>query len=130
VTSHTLGSVALAVLLALAGCSSGAPSGSPASSSQANTLSPKEAVAKAALLLDVRTSEEFASGHLEGAENIPVDQVDSKVDAIASKLGGDKTKSVVVYCASGGRAGTAKGKLEKAGFTNVMNAGGYKDLKP
>ncbi len=98
-------------------------------SQSASSVSPKEAVAKAALVLDVRTPEEFAGGHLDKAENIPVDQVDTQIDAIAAKVGGDKSKPIAVYCAAGGRAAKAKTALEKAGFTNVTNAGGYKDLK-
>lgn len=112
-------------------CSSNkAEDGAPKSGgSAAAAETPKEAVAKAALVLDVRTPEEFAGGHLDRAENIPVDEVESKIEAIKAKLGGDTSKPVAVYCAAGGRAGKAKAMLEKAGFTHVTNAGGYKDLK-
>ncbi len=114
---------ALLLPLPLSGCES-----KPSQNASAS-VSPKEAVAKASLVLDVRTPEEFAGGHLDKAENIPVDQVDAQLDAIAAKVGGDKSKPIAVYCAAGGRAAKAKTALEKAGFTNVTNAGGYKDLK-
>jgi rhodanese-related sulfurtransferase len=60
-----------------------------------------------ATLLDVRTPAEFASGHLRGAVNIPVDQVQARVDEL-----GDR---VVVYCRSGARAGRAAQALRGAG---------------
>lgn len=117
---------------ALAACSAGEGAGSsaaPSGTAAAKAETPKEAVANAALVLDVRTPEEFAGGHLDRAENIPVDEVESKIDAIKAKVGGDTSKPIAVYCAAGGRAGKAKTMLEKAGFTHVTNAGGYKDLK-
>jgi phage shock protein E len=118
------------------GCASPAPSGSgPASGTGSASVAPsppvsgKDAVANAALVLDVRSPDEFASGHLARAENVPVDELPARIDAIAAKLGGDKSKPVAVYCARGGRAGKAKTALEQAGFTNVTNAGGYDALK-
>lgn len=125
---NNITSLVLATAIALAGCSSDG-AGSPSQSAKAGAASPKRDVTDAALVLDVRTPEEFASGHLDRAENIPVDEVEAQVDAIASKVGGDKTKPIAVYCASGARSARAKAMLEKAGFTKVTNAGGYKELK-
>lgn len=76
-----------------------------------------------ALVVDVRTPAEFASGHHPRAVNIPVDQVESRVNEF-----GDKSKPVVVYCASGSRSSYAKRTLESLGYTSVTNAGGYRDL--
>lgn len=76
-----------------------------------------------ALVVDVRTPGEFASGHHPRAVNIPVDEVDSRIAEF-----GDKAKPVVVYCQSGNRSGRAKRMLEAAGFTSVTNAGGFRDL--
>lgn len=122
-----------AAALIAAGCASAThePTGTTTNAAPAASTSttPRDAIAAAALVLDVRSKEEFDGGHLVNAENIPVDEVESKVDAIASRVGGDKTKPIAVYCASGGRAGRAKAALEKAGFTHVTNAGGYADLK-
>ena len=128
-----LSSLSMTVAL---GCASPSPS-EPALTSVASSASVaanppasgKDAVAHAALVLDVRSPEEFASGHLDRAENVPVDAVPGNIDAIAAMLGGDKSKPVAVYCARGGRAATAKTALERAGFTNVTNAGGYDALK-
>lgn len=80
----------------------------------------RELVSAGALLVDVRTPQEFASGHVDGATNIPV----SELTARAAELGGDRARPVVVYCASGMRSASAKGKLKKLGFANVHDLGG------
>jgi phage shock protein E len=71
------------------------------------------------VILDVRTPGEFAGGHLEGAINLPVDQIGS-----AAKVLSDKSTPVVVYCASGGRSRSARIALMAAGHTQVDDAGG------
>ncbi|HMV34583.1 MAG TPA: rhodanese-like domain-containing protein, partial [Turneriella sp.] len=76
-----------------------------------------------ATVVDVRTPGEFASGHHPRAVNIPVDQVQSRIAEF-----GDKSKPVVVYCASGNRSGRAKQILQSAGYKDVTNAGGFSDL--
>jgi rhodanese-related sulfurtransferase len=68
----------------------------------------------ALFVLDVRSPEEFAAGHVPGAVNIPHDQVASRLAEIP------KDKEVVLYCRSGRRAGLAAETLE---------ANGYKDLR-
>lgn len=86
----------------------------------------KEAVSQQNdVLLDVRTAEEFAAGHLKNAINIPHDEISDKISDHVT----DKNAKIVVYCKSGGRAAKAKGKLDKLGFKDVTNAGGYDDLK-
>lgn len=77
-----------------------------------------------ALLLDVRTPQEFALGHIEGARNIPHEQVKTRIDEIR-KLAGDG--AIVVYCRSGRRSGIAKEALVDAGITQVTNLGGMDD---
>ena len=77
-------------------------------------------------LIDVRSQKEWDDeGHLENAILIPHNEI---VDRIA-EVTEDKSSKLVLYCRSGGRAGRAKAALEKLGFTNVENAGGYQDLK-
>lgn len=73
-----------------------------------------------ALLLDVRTPEEFAEGHVDGATNLPVQVLESKLSSFPAK----KDQDIVVYCRSGKRSATAKALLEKAGFTRVHDLGG------
>lgn len=82
-------------------------------------------VAQGAMLVDVRTPEEYAEGHLPEAVNIPFEQI---AEAFA-KQGIAKDTPVVVYCRSGRRSGIAKESLEKAGYQEVYNGGGYDSLK-
>ncbi len=82
-------------------------------------------VAQGAMLVDVRTPEEYAEGHLPEAINIPFEQI---AEAFA-KQGIAKDTPVVVYCRSGRRSGIAKESLEKAGYQEVYNGGGYDSLK-
>jgi len=72
-----------------------------------------------ALLLDVRSPEEFAAGHLEGAVNVPHGQVEARLDEV-----GPTSRRVIVYCKSGVRASWAADTLREAGYTHVENLGG------
>lgn len=76
-----------------------------------------------ALVVDVRTPEEFQDEHYEGAINIPVEEVMTRVSEF-----GDKTKPVVVYCATGSRSAYAARFLRSAGYSDVVNAGGLFDM--
>ena len=78
-----------------------------------------------ALLVDVRSEEEFSEGHVDGAVNIEWDKTDDLIAAI----GDDKQRQVVVYCRSGNRAGKAKSALEEKGFGGVYNATGFSALR-
>lgn len=71
-----------------------------------------------AKLVDVRTPEEFASGHLPGAINIPVQDLPGRAPEI-----GAVTDRVVVYCRSGSRSARAARLLTEAGFTAVLDGG-------
>ena len=84
----------------------------------------RKLVSEGALLLDVRTPEEYEGRHLDGAINIPVDQLGSRMAEVDKLTTNDKTKPIVVYCMSGGRAAQAKEDLVKAGHTQVTNLGG------
>ncbi|QFG54039.1 rhodanese-like domain-containing protein [Chryseobacterium sp.] len=75
----------------------------------------KEQVRQGAMLVDVRTPEEFAEGSIDGAINIPLDQVQSRVDEFRGK------PSVIVFCKSGNRSGQAIKILEENGIHNVTN---------
>lgn len=82
-----------------------------------------------ALLIDVRSAEEFAGGHLDGAINIEWNDTDALIKAIGS----DKQRQVVFYCRSGNRAGKAIGQLKLGGYTNIFNAtglGALQETKP
>lgn len=72
-----------------------------------------------ALLLDVRTREEFAERHLPGAVNIPVQELDKRMAEV-----GAKDKPVVIYCRSGRRSAQAATMLQKAGYQKLLDLGG------
>lgn len=71
-----------------------------------------------AILLDVRTREEYACGHAQNSTNVPLDELDS----VAGKT--DKDVPLFVYCLSGARSGQAVRILKRYGFTDVRNIGG------
>jgi phage shock protein E len=81
-------------------------------------------IAGGAQIIDVRTSREFASGHLKGSINIPLDQLHEQV----KKLKG-KGYPVITCCASGMRSASAKSFLTSNGFINVHNGGSWHSLK-
>lgn len=122
-----------ALALATAACSSSEPS-QPATHAAPTTPIVKETdqaralIDKGATVIDVRSPDEFAGGHLTAAVNIPVDQLPSRLTDVEKLVGGDKSKPIVVYCAAGGRAATAKTALDGAGYSKVVNGGGFKDL--
>ena len=72
------------------------------------------------VVLDVRTPEEFASGHLPGAVNIDVNSADfaSQVSAL------DPAKTYALYCRSGNRSGVAMSAMQGGGFTDLYHLGG------
>ena len=78
-----------------------------------------------ALLVDVRSKEEFAEGHIDGAINIPWDQTNALIFA----TGNDKQRQVIFYCRSGNRAGKAATEMESRGYTHVFNATGFSALR-
>ena len=78
-----------------------------------------------ALVLDVRSAEEFSSGHIDGAVNIP----HTDVEALAAALGEDKSRTAVFYCGSGRRAGLVIDTLTEMGYTNLHNASGLEALE-
>ena len=72
-----------------------------------------------AMLLDVRTPEEYRSGHIPGSKNISLQAID-RVSAAAE----NKDTALYVYCQSGARSRQAAGLLRQMGYTNVNNIGG------
>ena len=89
----------------------------------------RKLVAEGALLLDVRTQQEWDERHLDGASHIPVQEIDGRLEEVDKLTGGDHDKPIVVYCRAGTRAAQAKEKLVSAGYTQVTNLGGIDDWK-
>lgn len=76
------------------------------------------------VIIDVRSSGEFYSGHIENSLNIPLGDLPSKMDSLK-----DKDQPIITCCASGIRsAGAARIFLAK-GYTNVVNGGGWSSLQ-
>ncbi|WP_230656061.1 rhodanese-like domain-containing protein [Psychrobacter sp. I-STPA10] len=74
--------------------------------------------------VDVRSPEEFATGHVLGADNLPHEDIVS----LATTQGYAKDDTLLLYCRSGHRAGIARQSLLNAGYTDVQNLGGFDDL--
>ena len=77
-----------------------------------------------AVVLDVRSPAEFAEGHLAQATLLPLEQVASRIGEVVP----DKATPVVVYCRSGRRSAMALATLNKLGYQNVVNGGGFEGL--
>lgn len=90
----------------------------------ANTVTPAEVAQQikdprtAPYLLDVRTPEEFAEGHVPGAKNIPVADIAERAAEVP------KDRPVVVYCRSGARVKRANAILRERGYTNLVEMEG------
>jgi phage shock protein E len=87
-------------------------------------ISSKEAVEhlrNGAMLIDVRSADEFESGHILQAYNMPLDRIDVLVPSAVR----DKSKVLLLHCSTGTRSGMAKTKLEGMGYKNVFNLGSY-----
>ncbi|MHB1315170.1 MAG: rhodanese-like domain-containing protein [Christensenellales bacterium] len=102
--------------------------GEAVSSEAYRTISPKQAkemIAKeGVLLVDVRTPEEYAEGHIPGSILLPSEEITK--GNFASVLP-DKEAVTIVYCRSGRRSAIAAAELAKAGYTNVYDLGGIID---
>ena len=73
------------------------------------------------IIVDVRTPEEYGESHVKGSLNIPYDEIDENVEL-------DKTKTIIVYCKSGKRAGIAYDTLKDLGY-DVFNLGAFASIK-
>lgn len=71
------------------------------------------------VLIDVRTKEEYAEGHIPGSINIELDEIEKIVDIIK-----DKNSHIYLYCRSGHRSGIALNKVKELGYRDLTNIGG------
>ena len=77
------------------------------------------------IILDVRTLEEYNTGHIPNAINIPNEVILEKAESILT----DKEQVILVYCRSGRRSKEAASKLVELGYSNVLEFGGIIDWK-
>ena len=106
----------------------GSGEGRPGSGSGVRSLTPKEALLfieqnkgkSSFMLLDIRTPEEFATGHIDGAVNINYNGDDfvSRLDAL------DKQRTYMVYCRTGRRSSDAVRIMTRLGFTTIIRISG------
>ncbi len=78
-----------------------------------------------AVLIDVRSAEEFAAGSLPGATRIGHEEIAEQITTLAP----DKDTPIVLYCRSGRRSSIAQDALQALGYRNVSNAGGYENFR-
>jgi rhodanese-related sulfurtransferase len=144
VRSTVLGALTLAAAVAFSACSSGSTSdagarstveaasttqSAPATATAPNAVT-KVAAAEAVDMLegrtviDVRSPAEYGSGHVAGAVNIDVEA--DTFDAQIATL--DKHEAYLVYCKSGRRSALAAQRMAEAGFTDIVDAGGFESL--
>ncbi len=74
-----------------------------------------------ALLLDVRSPEEYSGGHIPGSVNLPLPEIDQ-----AESRFPDKSRPVFIYCLSGARSGQALAVMKRQGYTDLTNIGGIR----
>jgi rhodanese-related sulfurtransferase len=75
-----------------------------------------------ALVLDVRSAGEFTAGHLPGAVNLPLSEIESAVGRKVKR----KDQVVLLYCQSGARSGEARRRLRAMGYAHAFNMGSYR----
>lgn len=90
----------------------------------ASSVNYAELLKQGAIILDVRTSAEYANGHINGSINISVDQLANNLAKLK-----DKNKPIITCCASGMRSSAAKNLLETKGYTQVYNGGSWASLQ-
>jgi phage shock protein E len=81
-------------------------------------------LSKNAVLIDVRTSIEFNSGHIDGALSIPISDLSQRIGGLIP----NRETEIIVYCQSGARSAAAKNYLAEMGYANVANGGGVTRL--
>ena len=83
-----------------------------------------ELLKQGAVIVDVRSREEFAAGNSTGSINVPLQELAGKT------LGVDRDKTIIVCCASGTRSAVAVGILKGKGYKTVINAGPWTNTVP
>lgn len=97
----------------------------PSAAAEATGAGSVAAAESGVVYVDVRTPEEYASGHVEGAINIPHTEMPQRWRELEEY----RDDEIVLYCRSGRRSGIALETLKGVGFTNLENGGGLSDLQ-
>jgi phage shock protein E len=80
-------------------------------------------IAAGALIVDVRSKDEYSRGHIKGSFHIPLDQLSSNLKKFKSK-----EQVIITCCASGMRSASGRSILKQAGYQQVYNGGGWNSL--
>ena len=109
----------------LSGC--GEAKNTDSSDGSVNYMEAKEKIINdGAILLDVRTKEEYDEKHIDGASLLPLDIID--IDSI-SQIVSEKDTPIIVYCRSGNRSQQAREKLIALGYSKVYDLGAMSNWK-
>lgn len=87
-----------------------------------NKVDLSQLLKEGAIIVDVRSKGEFASGHVKGSINIPLEQVGANAENLK------KHPHVIVCCRSGNRSGMAKRTLNAKGLKNITNGGSWQNV--
>lgn len=90
-------------------------------SGQVSSKEAAEYLKNGAIVIDVRSPNEFESGHILQAYNMPLDRIEILVPTAVR----DKNKPLLLHCSTGVRSRLAQKKLEEIGYKNVFNLGSY-----
>ena len=116
--------ITLCVFL-LSGC--GETKNTDSSDGSVNYMEAKEKIINdGAILLDVRTKDEYNEKHIDGASLLPLDKID--IDSI-SQIVSEKDTPIIVYCRSGNRSKQAREKLIALGYSKVYDLGAMSNWK-
>jgi rhodanese-related sulfurtransferase len=88
------------------------------------TVDYSELMDKGAVIIDVRTPQEYDNGHIKGSKNLPLAELSHRLKSVS-----DKDKNYIVVCASGMRSASAKSMMKRNGYQHVYNGGGWQSLR-
>jgi len=88
------------------------------------TVDFKQLTQEGAIIIDVRSPQEFDSGHIHPSKNLPLSDLPYRLMSVP-----DKNKTYITVCASGIRSASAKTLMKRNGYDNVYNGGGWKSLQ-
>lgn len=116
--------ICLVVLLTITGCAKASVKEAISLNSKTVTSSEASSLIKdGAILVDVRTKEEYDEKHITDAVNIPLSEIEE------GNIDYDKSTTIIVYCRSGNRSLSAAKKLIALGYTNVYDLGSINNWK-
>ncbi len=118
----------LLVIFFLTGCADASSNSSSVSGSKSvNYVKAKELIINnGAIMVDVRTKEEYDDNHIEGAVSLPLDDINEET---VKKIVKNKDDAMIVYCKSGVRSAKALEELNNLGYNNVYDLGSINNWK-